>query len=125
MVKKVNAVKVIDLLDRAIREKGADYVYNPEGGCFYFVRKDGKNAYSLLEGLEGVVPSCLVGYVLHYLGVTYRECGAGPFHPKIAEGVVFSKDACRALAVAQVVQDSGGNWGMAVYAARAAVNGSR
>lgn len=93
------------LLARAVEEKGADYVYPEfETGCSY------------LDG-EGN-PSCLVGFVLTYAGVSGFEienCEGTQAAEVVGSIFPDTEDRVRAaLRAAQQVQDNGGTWAEAV-----------
>lgn len=105
----------MSLLERAVAEKGADYVYERDevGRCAYF-NQDGS-------------PSCLVGHILHYKGVTiddlkdsraWREDGMNAnasVAALIDSGVLDAPySAATLLRNAQINQDSGFEWGRAV-----------
>lgn len=92
------------LIQRAIDEKGADYVY-PEAwsiNCRYF-NGDGS-------------PSCIVGHVLHYAGVDGNDWygtdnNESNVHNLAEDGVLALADATRILlGVAQARQDHGATW---------------
>lgn len=104
--------KANELLDRAIAEKGADYVnekteYGSDGDtdCFYFTP-------------EGV-PSCIIGHVMHYLGFgpnDVNEHSAARAQPAIRQ--VAGEDVVSFLMNVQSKQDRGLPWGYAVEQAR-------
>jgi hypothetical protein len=110
-----------ELLGRAVKEKGEDYVYEPlrEGGrphgrpqCAYFNPEDG-------------CPSCMVGYVLSYKGVTYESLDATgsvvtEVQDLVEEGhLQVDNETLALLTVAQVEQDQGQTWGRALEEALA------
>lgn len=99
--------KAHELLKRAVEEKGADYVYPEDekwadGMCRYF-RPDG-------------APLCIVGHVLHYLGVTRVTEGRGAAAALLGAGVTTVPTTHWALQEAQCCQDGGGTWGEALAA---------
>lgn len=125
----VDAAKAIELLERAVKEKGAKYV-DPNAntvGCQYADEKG--------------QPLCIVGHVMSYLDVDLRPVvtggdfediervwgwgvsavelgyalGAAP-HP----GVSLTDDAVWTLGRAQTIQDDGNTWGEALEAAKGA-----
>ena len=120
-----------ELLERAVTEKGADYVYGKRGGACNYER-DG-------------APSCIVGHVLSYLGLTVEqlatldnpdkfyvnECGypvsADTGITDIAQllaselGIDLTFPAAELLQNAQFDQDNGVPWGTAVVLAKDAV----
>lgn len=104
--------RAVELLGRAVTEKGADYVYEDAVNCAYF-------------GEHGE-PRCIVGHVLHYVGVE-------PFDPDdvhnitsfgvlMEEGVVSpvtaDERAINLLVTAQVHQDRQVPWGESVENAK-------
>lgn len=110
---------VLNATRKVVEEHGGDFVYVPErhgysNGCVY--AKDGK-------------PSCLVGHVINVLDpdqfefIAHREDGGTS--KTVAEltaygwmdGNFWTKDAAIAMLAAQNVQDGGGTWGEAQYAA--------
>lgn len=110
-----------ELLARAVKEKGEDYVYVPlrEGGrpngrpqCAYFNEEDR-------------CPSCMVGYVLSYKGVTYERLDATnsvvtEVQDLVEEGhLKVDNHTLALLTVAQVEQDQGQTWGRALEEALA------
>lgn len=143
MTRIIEAREALELLARAVKEKGADYVYpNVGNGCTYV--RDG-------------LPSCIVGHVVNYIdpeiipvigewesnGVEYKlDEGDNRIYPEVthlAEGnfgdssadelnealirdpdvsFQFSRQAVRVLRVAQLNQDNGCQWGDALDSAR-------
>lgn len=109
-------------LEKAVADKGADYVYyNPDHGRNCVYTSNGE-------------PSCIVGTALVNLGFEPNPDWDNPFHPEagvdeddtaadtilprffdIPENVVLA--ACRA----QLVQDTGGTWGAALFEYKEAV----
>lgn len=115
----IDKPKAIELLERAVAEKGADYV-DPgsqfgRGGCRY-VRDD--------------ACGCIVGHAYFYAGATIdelKEMDANPDDPGVdslawAEELPIetADEAVRAFSVAQVAQDRGKTWGEALEAAKTA-----
>ena len=113
----ITTENVIELLEKAVEIKGADYVY-PAGECFYSNRKVNPE------------PMCIVGYVLAdeepelFSEVAEREsreslsCGIMDFEDwDIALPIDFK--TTNVLYAAQRVQDNGGTWGTALEAAKA------
>lgn len=97
----------VELLERAIDEKGADYEYTPPEGsdqCLYFHHGQ---------------PSCIVGHVMSYLGFGAASSeGVGASTVLHEMGVILMDGATNALLnLAQEYQDQGTTWGCA--------NGSR
>jgi hypothetical protein len=126
----VDKDKALELLDKAVAEKGADHTVD---GCVYF---------------EGGAPHCIVGHVLAEVGVTESDFedaynkGSG-YDPNgqsfgvlytrdfITEKVKFTSEAAQILEDAQQMQDYGVidglplsstdiTWGTAVRVAREA-----
>lgn len=111
---KVRAPQIITyevaktLLERAVEEKGEDYVFRPrnDNGYWYFNPEDG-------------TPGCIVGHVLHYKGITVEDIG----ELNVACGVGMLKDhgvieadsqTMDLLENAQTEQDQGETWSNAV-----------
>jgi hypothetical protein len=103
------------LVDRAIAEKGADYVYEQVSApgymldtCAYFNPQTGE-------------PSCIVGHVLAYKGLTLAQAVAGEWNTGVtARGLkqnygVLDADAATLIFLngAQESQDDGETWGKA------------
>lgn len=130
MTTVVDEAKAIELLERAVEEKGSDYV-DPRSsttGCEYADEKG--------------QPLCIVGHVLSYLGVDLRpvvfeSAYGGPeerlwgddFSAAELYGssekaplgdIEFTSEATYVLSEAQNYQDSGKSWGEALGAAQGA-----
>jgi hypothetical protein len=101
------------LVERAIAEKGEDYVYLPPGGrvgepCLnWHLQPDGQ-----------MVPGCIVGHVWHYLGFTNEDTGQGDAKHVLGylEGydhLTYTEDAADFLYAVQDQQDRGVPWGEA------------
>lgn len=128
MTTVVDADKAIELLERAVEEKGADYV-DPDAatvGCNYADAKGN--------------PLCIVGHVVSYLGVDLRPVvlvdegyyereelwghGVSAIELNYANdaaphpGFSFTNEAIWALGRAQTMQDNGETWGEALEAAK-------
>lgn len=110
----LDEAQAINLLEKAVGEKGADYVYprmmtvgdiTVATQCDYF-RED--------------QPSCLVGHVLSYLGYDNADEAEGHSASYAMEklGIEFDDAAAFILEQAQDAQDSGTPWGEAVENAR-------
>lgn len=114
-MKTVSYQEVLAVANAVVEELGADYVY-PDymNGCVY---------------VKGNKPSCLVGHVLHRLGVDLisfaseesydgglvNECAIDTLWVTTEEyGVSFSPLAQGFLSDIQTDQDSGCTWGDAV-----------
>lgn len=103
--------EAVALLDRAVAERGEDYVYPEEertamGDCRYFF--DGH-------------PSCIIGHVLAYKGIGAEQIK--DYEGKYV-GAVISKffvpaiDVALLFTEAQSMQDNGHSWGQAVSEAK-------
>ena len=103
-----------ELLDKAIAERGADYVYNPpeemasQGQCYY---------------VHGDQPGCIVGHVLNLFGVSLETLstveGNDAFYA-IRKLLPSTSEVVREfLTDIQHNQDNGMRWGEAVNEARA------
>ena len=107
-----NAVQ--EALDKAIAERGADYVYDSSNGCHYA---------DWAEVTEVPAPSCVVGFVVDAIdhetfeAVAQYEASEGTFAvPELAEyglAQFEDEDVQQALALAQEAQDDGLTWGQA------------
>lgn len=92
------------------------------GGDFIYVRPDRTHCWYAWDGK----PSCLVGQVLHRLGVELgqlheiEESGALAACRKLREtGVIdVPYQSAAALSAAQIQQDGGQTWGVALHAFR-------
>ena len=58
MTKVIDRDEAIALLERAVNEKGADYVYPDKINCLY---------------ADGNRPGCIVGHALSYVGVSVDQ----------------------------------------------------
>lgn len=120
----INRQTAIDLMKRAVDEKGEDYIYpgSDKGNCWY--QKDG-------------APSCLVGHALAFAGVPIETLErmdhgfsdrADPDDASIASLLASKAEklpfavthaAKQALISAQMRQDRGDRWGYALEMAEA------
>lgn len=113
----------VNLMEKAIGERGEDYIYEPirqrelPGGdaevvaCLYFAEGE---------------PSCLVGHVLSYMG--YDSAPEGNVaSPTLADGMGIDIDVDTAdlLDTVQQGQDKGMPWGRALTEALAIVENLR
>jgi hypothetical protein len=110
--------KAIELLERAVAEKGEDFVYTSpvrgSGVCQYI--DDSNN------------PSCIVGHAFKYLSdelgnhdifAELNEHEGSSAHDIVLPGVTITPKASMVLAIAQDVQDSMEyTWGNALERAR-------
>lgn len=109
---KIETVEqALELLERAVATRGADFVYEkPEGEDFCKYVRDDK-------------PDCLIGVVLSMVGWTNEELKAadklGTVHGVAVDFAErLGSDAIVVLGAAQAVQDDGASWGKALTAAR-------
>ena len=119
MIEKMvmDAEKALALLRKVVFEKGGDYVYPAEiknllGGCTNFYDEQ---------------PSCIVGWSLHEMGLTFQQAedwgiegmtGAGSTLSILGEDTdfpwEFTRGAKAVFHTAQELQDSGAPWGVAL-----------
>lgn len=113
------ADKAIALLERAVAEKGPDYIYNPNGECACKYFEPGTQ-----------LPGCIVGHVASYLGLTAADLQ--PFEHNTSDTLFVGNPTGMTidpilsggftvrtlLREAQTVQDDGGSWGAALQAAK-------
>jgi hypothetical protein len=100
------------LLSRAVEEKGDLYTYEQvDNQCLYF-------------NPETKAPSCLVGHVLAYKGITFDGLDASEannstdVHDLVEAGVIRTNlETEYLLSLAQDQQDSGATWGRALKTA--------
>ena len=122
-----------ELLERAVAEKGEGYEYPDWASGCYYERDD--------------APSCIVGHVFNYLGLTPEQLGqldapnkhfsdangqpvsrnnvVSALVPLVAEAfdIELTEPAAVLLREAQLQQDNGSPWGLAAQRAKAAVAG--
>jgi hypothetical protein len=102
--------QAVDLLKRAVAEKGADYVYSKMGlndaanvgpRCVYTIDSD---------------PSCIVGHVLVWSGVDPHAIPEGTVCRYLLDkvGVSVNNKTLDLLREAQAYQDGGRPWGESV-----------
>jgi hypothetical protein len=113
----IDALRAVELLEKAVAERGEEWVYQRVHDPLYDFCGDGVCLY-VNEGQ----PSCLVGMALVLHGVPVQRLeeinrvGAGALHDHFAEVVAAS--AAEVFREAQTAQDSGATWGDALSAAR-------
>lgn len=116
------ALDFLGYLDKAIAEKGEDYVYHPNRQpdpddpdefmqmCEYVHIEE-------VDGEEVMSAACLVGHALAAMGVPLekinRHEGTGASDVLAALGAVTSQDVREAAREAQRQQDMGAPWGEA------------
>ncbi|MFI0211975.1 hypothetical protein ACH4OV_25305 [Streptomyces diastaticus] len=114
---KVTPEQVLDVMREVVAEAGEEFVYEPPTGlgvCLYVHRPHGGGAS---------VPGCLVGQVLHRLGVPLDELTeheaqlARTMAPKLVDAGEGADLLVTALDNAQAIQDGGHSWGAALRAA--------
>ncbi|MFD3952198.1 hypothetical protein ACFWRC_19505 [Streptomyces albidoflavus] len=114
---KVTPEQVLDVMREVVAEAGEEFVYKSPTGlgiCLYVHRTFGGGAD---------VPGCLVGQVLHRLGVPLDELSryeaqlALTMAPKLVDAGENEDLLTSALNNAQMTQDAGHPWGAALRAA--------
>jgi hypothetical protein len=100
----VTVTEVADVLDEAVRAKGEDFVYVPQG--------------TICQYLHGTQPGCLVGHVLIRLGASAGMLSLQEGQPADqvdydSLGLSIPQNAIDALQKAQTSQDEGDTWGEA------------
>jgi len=114
----------IQMLEKAVEERGAGYVYNEHyNGCEYYGTPR--------EGGEAG-PACIVGLgvTLLFPEVSWSHLNGGTVAGTIRDrwiighlllqGIELTNHAVVVLSTAQYIQDTGGTWGVARSAAEAA-----
>ena len=99
--------QAVELLNRAVDEKGADFTYDthPFTSCVYY-ESDG-------------TPSCIVGHVFSYLGITKDDL-TDPSHNQEGLGLMYNSylevdyQTLELLEKVQSLQDNEVSWGQAV-----------
>lgn len=107
----------LELLDAAVADRGADYVYiNPYGESPSRGGENNVDCYNYDP--DTLAPSCIVGHAFHaVLGEEIRRLRAQSSAGQL-DSYFATEEARAVLTRAQVVQDHGGTWGEAVVAAR-------
>lgn len=119
--------EAVSLIQRAIDEKGADYVYG----------KDERSMRGKCQYFNGDKPSCIVGYVLFYKGVTRDDlsfwanenrsakslCADVPpmYRDEETQMIKTDEQTAEFLNWVQDYQDNGVSWGEAFAYALASV----
>lgn len=116
----LNYQQALDLLNRAVEEKGADYVY-PEEEKRNWKNIPGGAVCSYYVSNGEARPSCIIGHVIEYLGLRDQFLPIqGQYEGKSgvsalnALGVRITRRADVLLDTVQSEQDSGHPWGEAV-----------
>lgn len=125
MTIEIDYDKAIELLERAVAEKGADYVYAS------FAKEVSKNdSTCLYVDPETGAPSCIVGHVVSYLDsdllpeISEWETEATDdttvfsLAGRLEDRLHFTERALATLTLAQQSQDNGITWGRALEYAR-------
>ena len=113
----LTAETALELLERAVQEKGPDYVY-PKSDT---QDEDGDGDYVCLYRNADGSPSCIVGHVFNYLGVLPKVGEGRSARQAVMDlGLVTGKwnPTSEILQTAQRDQDAGATWGEALAAAR-------
>ena len=110
-----------ELLERAVQEKGPDYVYvGPEGN------KAGELGVSCIYFIDEETPGCIIGQVLAYKGFTRSDLntdwaglpslnsGSGVLSLRNHEVLQVDDRTFRLMRETQQQQDRGVPWGLAV-----------
>lgn len=109
-----------ELLDAAVAEKGADYIYTDTRGFRAAPGSDGADC----QYVHGNRPGCLVGNVLHRAGVELERLlqvegfGVGDVDFQEYLDVTCDEGVLDLLSEAQQRQDGGDTWGDSVAYAR-------
>jgi hypothetical protein len=110
--------EVVELLERAVAERGEDYVYPKEDMCPEFALN------SVCQYFVGSRPSCIIGQVLAYKGITAEQVTEfeGRGGPAVVQRFFDIDDSTQVLIYeVQSRQDDGLPWGEALANARAFV----
>jgi len=125
MTVKIDREQAVALLERAVFEKGADYVYQQRSAlngpsCVYVDTDTG-------------APSCIIGHLVSYvapetlLGIaqwersqesTYTGTDVRELKNQLVDHVEFDYEALYLLRSVQTAQDGGMTWGQAVERAK-------
>lgn len=108
--------EAIELLNRAVAERGADYVYREDPKAF-----DAEDEVRCVNTFDDGTPGCIVGQVCFYAGLDAEDLASNRFSPVdtlVAEEVLnIDSDVIELLSEAQSRQDGGDTWGKAVQRA--------
>lgn len=123
-VERIDTAEALALLERAVAEKGEDYIY-PQlakvAGKFIYGPDDyhSDNGVCVYQTRYTRQPACIVGHALHYRGLLQnvvdagRNEGCGP-HILADKLGLFTGDAADFLSEVQGAQDGGKTWGAAL-----------
>lgn len=108
--------RALDVMGEVVAEFGREYVYPRANGCRY-VHRDWQGDRDTVEAPRKV-PSCLIGQVLHRLGLSLEimeERDEAPLDGAIAAWTELglARGTIRAFSRAQTLQDRGDTWGNA------------
>lgn len=123
--------KAQQLVNEAIAEKGADYVYEKEGSACHYVHNVTKAWDSIKEdyvsAFDAATTGCLVGHALKLGGVPLEAMGSGYRNESDADSLLSKLEQTDFVTVMpkakwylinlQQSQDLGTPWGMAAEAA--------
>ena len=110
---KTTPVKTIELLGKAVEERGEDYTY-PEDWKIY-LDPDEQSGQCMYVQPDMAGPACIVGHVLYAYGLSLEELETIESRTALAAGLEFGVDSASVnlLMTAQRAQDSGQTWGEA------------
>lgn len=119
-MERIDVAEALALLERAVAEKGEDYIYPNGGRGDDFHSENGACVYQTRYTKQ---PACIVGHALYYkdllqyvVDADYNE-GTGPHTLAYALGV-FTTAAADFLNEVQSAQDAGKTWGAALRLGR-------
>lgn len=101
-------------LEKAVADKGPDYVYRRTTPVTESEYETGQTCLYFEQGQ----PSCIVGHVMSYMGVTHSREGINAGHALTEAGIAADARTRRFLEEVQEKQDNGVPWGEAVRRAQ-------
>lgn len=105
--------KALEYLRRAIKEKGAEYVYELDGITPNRYREE--NGHNMTcEYFHNDQPSCIVGHVMSYMGYGHAEEGISATQALNSLGIEYDVNSGVLLDRVQEKQDTGYPWGEAL-----------